>query len=579
MLKKHTYFLIGFLAASANCIWAYAIEWPILDSWDSQKPLHKKILSSILGRPGEKYRGGKFKGNFFVIQGNGVDREKNRELIDALPFLRTSLKEGHRLELHHISSEAKVANFTKHCLYKLAVDSKDTGFRFSLYNRENLKGFTPFPIPAEEKVASLPTHQPSPWFKGIAPVHVGYGVRTNSALPDQEIKKLITKYKNHPILGKALKIIEGADLAVAHDQKVLLNNIRSLRNNDINIDDLFNLMKKDRDLITQAANKLDRRKDPVTLYLPFLDQLHALGNQGAICGRKYVGRKGIDAAITLIEKNPKLLHGIVLQRLQNLAGKDAIDLRIALFYIALAKKKAAGQSFGPSHLITFYKGNYFGHNKEVKELLSQTSFFQDGYFYAPDNGYIKSADTVVSIPHDFQDLRLAVDEDRPLDNLNMIFTDCSGFAQHVVRQFHPSHARLQERVMTYHLAAIYDVLMNERMGTKNWLYDLSGEKKRPLNEHEKKKIEKYKGTIEDLKSVYEPVLNPKKNMLPGDLLIRRSATTDAEGHVMMIVEQAPSHVIIVELTGSEKSRGYRWKAITPKDTVNDIVYHVLRIKR
>ena len=77
-VKKDNYLLSGFLAACVFSTSVYAMEWPILDSADPQKSLHKTIISSLLGRPGEEYQGGEFKGNFFVVQGNGVDQHGTR---------------------------------------------------------------------------------------------------------------------------------------------------------------------------------------------------------------------------------------------------------------------------------------------------------------------------------------------------------------------------------------------------------------------------------------------------------------------------------------------------------------------
>ncbi len=165
-----------------------------------------------------------------------------------------------------------------------------------------------------------------------------------------------------------------------------------------------------------------------TSYLPFLDQLHALGNQGPLLGHTYKGRKGIDGAIVLIRNHHELLRGEVAEELKRLSGTDTINLRIALFYIALAKKREAGETFGPAHLSTFFKGDYFGSNPTVKDLLSQTSFYQEGCFWTPDNGYVKNSDSRKNVPSDFQGLDLVVENGRSLDNPQMVFSDCSGFA-------------------------------------------------------------------------------------------------------------------------------------------------------
>jgi hypothetical protein len=340
-------------------------------------------------------------------------------------------------------------------------------------------------------------------------------------------------------------------------------------------------MRRDRDLITQAANAFDPGNASETRYLPFLDQLHALGNQGALLGHSYVGRKGIDGAIIYLRNNPGLLRGVISDDLKNLSGKNAINLRIALFYVALAKKTAAGENFGPANLTTFFNNDYFGNNARVKNLLSQTSFYQNGRFYAPDNGYIKNADSSNSVPADFQGLDLGIHSGRNLNNLKMVFTDCSGFAQYVVRQFHPANERLKDRVMSYHLSAVYDALANEKKGTTNGLYDIYGKYNRALKAHEKNKITKFSKTISQLKSVYEPVLNPMQNVRPGDILVERSASASGEGHVMIVVDKDtnnPSRVSIVELTGFGNSRGYKWRDLNLSNDTEGRFHRVLRIK-
>ena len=585
MSRQYNYFLSGFLAACVSSVSAYAMDWPVLDSADPQRPIHKTIISSILGRAGEAYQGGKFKGNFFVVQGNGVDQQQNRELIQQLPRLRTLLQQGNKIKLSHVGTAGEVAQFSKHVLYQVSVNDQALPFQFSLYNKDKLSNFTPFTISDEGNTPTTPhvphPHHPEQQIDGIATVRVGHGIRTSGATSPQKIDRLIEKYKNHAVLSKAFAILEGADLARAHDQKVLLNTIRAYSNNPINMDNLFELMRKDRNFITQAANAFNPGNAEEARYLPFLDQLHALGNQGALCGHSYTGRKGIDGAIIYIRDNPELLRGVVSDELKNLSGKNAINLRIALFYIALAKKKAAGENFGPSQLTTFYKGDYFGSGQSVKNLLSQTSFYQNGSFYAPDNGYIKNADSSVNLPGDFQGLPLAAVNGRNLNNLKMVFTDCSGFAQYVVRQFHPTNERLEDRVMSYHLSAVYDALANEKKGTTNVLYDLNGNNSRALKAHEKEKVTRFSRTIGQLKSVYEPVLNPMQNMQPGDILVERSASASGEGHVMIVVDKDsnnPSRATIVELTGFGSNRGYTWRDLTLGNNTEGRFHRVLRIK-
>jgi|GEM_PF-4608863 len=579
MVRAFKSFLSLIFAASVFSAAAHATDWPTLDSADLERPVHKTIISSILGRPGEAYHGGQYKTNFFVIQGNGVNRNKNLSLYQELPRLRRLLQEGARIQLYPVGTAEEVAQFSKNVLYQISVNGASLPFHFSLYNRKKLSNFEPFTIPrgnvAPAEAAINPPRQN--FIEGVAPVRLGHGISSSTPAFHEKIDRLRAEHRNNPVLCKAFRIIEGADLAMAHDQKILLNTIRAHPNTPINKETLLNLMRRDRDSITRAANAFRNGNDPEDRYLPFLDQLHALGNQGSLLGHTYKGRKGIDGAIIFIRDHPELLDGILPQALKNLTGTDAIKLRIALFYVARAK---AGERFGPGALTTFFKGNYFGTNPSVKDLLSQTSFFQNGHFYAPDNGYIKNADSANAIPNDFQGLDLGPNQGADFHNREMIFTDCSGFIQQVVRQCHPQNPRLQKRVMSYHLAPLYDVLANEKKGTRNGLYGLHGRKIRDLNDSEKSKTQQFSNTIEQLRSVYEPVLNPIANIRPGDILVERNAN-GGEGHVMFVVEQDstnPSRVTIVELTGFGKKRGYAWRSLELSDRANGTFHRVLRIK-
>lgn len=548
-VKKYNYLLSVLFIICVCSTSICAMEWPVLDSADPQKPRHKKIIGSIFGRPGEEYCGGKFKENVFVVQGHGVDQQQNCELIRHLPCLRELLQQGHEIKLFHVGTTDEVAHFSRHVLYQIALNDHVLSFRFSLYNKGKLNHFTPFIISNQEHtLLSLPM---LPFYSS------------------QHIARLMEEHTDHHVLKHAFAIMAGADLAIAHDQKILLNTIQAYPNDTINMESLVGVMSRDRDLITQAACAFSPEEGSKGRhYLPFLDQLHTLGNQGALCGHRYKGRKGIDEAILYIRNNPALLRGILSDNLQQLKGKNSINLRISLFYIALEKKKSVGEIFELTDLTTFYKGEYFGPNQCVKDLLSQTSFHQNGSFYTPSNGYVKNGDSSITVPN------------RNLNNLQMVFTDCSGFAQYVVRQFHPTNQRLKTRIMSYHLAALYDFLANEEQGTTNILYDLNGNNSRSLKEHEIEKITGHSETIRQLKSVYEPVLNPLQNIKSGDLLVERSADFSREGHVMIVVEQDlnnPSHVTIVELT-SGSIRGYTWRDLNLSNNTEDRFHRVLRIK-
>lgn len=417
---------------------------------------------------------------------------------------------------------------------------------------------------------------------GMHQTRIGHGGCQSPLQPDA-ISQLVQKYKDNPILAEAFALMEGADLARLYDQKLLIEGIRSHPTRAINKTTLLTLMRKDCELITRAATSLQVGNDAETRYLPFVDQLHAYGSQGRICSHTYVGRKGIDGAIDLINRHPSLLNGEVCEQLLNLKGLDAIKLKIALFYIHLMKKKAAGETIDLTQFKTFYPGKYFGKNKEaILKFLNQTSFCQNGVFFAPENGYIKNGNFSLDIPGEiFVDAPLKWEEGRYFNNHKMIFTDCSGFAQFVARQFHPDNNALQDkRQMSYQLAAVYDALANESKGTSNRLYNIAGSNFRPLTREEQERVSEYSPLTESLRSVYQPVLNPLVNIQPGDLIIERGS---GEGHVMIVVEQDqrdPTRVIIVELSGFGDNRGYRWRSIKLKQGENGGTCHrLLRIKR
>ena len=128
--------------------------------------------------------------------------------------------------------------------------------------------------------------------------------------------------------------------------------------------------------------------------------------------------------------------------------------------------------------------------------------------------------------------------------------------------------------MSYHLASIYDYLANKKMHSINKFYDIDGST-RQLDSRERNQINKFMLTIKNLSTIYEPVINPIKNIKPGDIIIRRGS---GEGHVMMVVEQSsfdPYLITILELT-SGKGNGFNW---TQKRLAKENkIYRVLRIE-
>lgn len=529
-------------------------EWPVLKSYDQKQPAHRTILSSILGREGEEYEGGEYKGIFFVIQGNGVDRH-NRQIIEDLSRLRKLLNEGHKIKISHTASIQAVQDFKKRALYKISVDGIECSYYFILYNRSQLDLFQPFQI----EILQPPTPSQVITPVEIPTIHVGHGVRTAGCLSHNEISTFIRRYKNHPILSQAFEIMEDADLAVAHDLKKLTLWIGQCTNTSVSKNAILTRMRDDKTLIEQAANSFTPGADEESIYRPYVDQLHALGSQGEVC--RYKGRNGIKKAMSLLNEYPPLLEGKIPECLKNATGLISIQIRIALIYVYILKREANNLDARLDELATLYPGTYFGTNQNTKTTLEGTIFFQNDIFYAPDNGYIKNGNAIVkfSLP-DLSGLNISFDRTRNCrDSGLMLFSDCSGFAQFVARKFHQFNQLLQNsRQMSYHLAAVYDALANIKEGTSNLFYDINGNSLQ-LSPADKLTMAKFTRLIEDLKSVYEPIIDPVKNIKPGDLLIERGAS---EGHIMIAVEQNtenPNKVVIVELTGSGKNRGYRWR--------------------
>ena len=103
---------------------------------------------------------------------------------------------------------------------------------------------------------------------------------------------------------------------------------------------------------------------------------------------------------------------------------------------------------------------------------------------------------------------------------------------------------------------------------------------RSLKAHEREKVTDYRETIGQLKSVYEPVLNPMQNIRLGDILVERSAKVNEEGHVMIVVAQdfhSPSLLTIIELTCGS-ARGYTWRDLSLSNNTEGRFHRVLRIK-
>jgi hypothetical protein len=417
----------------------------------------------------------------------------------------------------------------------------------------------------------------------MGPIYVGHGIRKRASLSHDEISVLRRKYADNNILSKAFRIIESADLAVVQDIVKILKEIKS-NSTPINKDELYVLMAKDMNIITDAARCFEPGDEKETRYRPFLDLLHTLGNQGKVLG--YVGQKGIFHAMNIIKKYGDILEkGELPEEYMMATSKDAIRLRIALFYINLLKNKKTNKNrINFPEYKTFCSVDYLERKKDLQNALKHTSFYEQDRFFAPSNGYIKNADLCVVFKIDDLDevdLRWDVIEENE-DPRKLIYADCSGFAQAVARQYHPSNEYLSnQRQMSYQLAPLYDALANKKMKTKGVFYDING-KPKELSQEEINGIKKFSKTIAHLESVYEPVIDPLRNIKPGDLLIERGT---GEGHIMFVVEQSPKDkykIKIIELT-SFNGTGYNWSDIRLNQYNQDNLkeqnkFRVLRIK-
>lgn len=565
---------------AANIAYGSESIWPSLDS--DSGPVHKRIVGSVLGRTGDDYLGGQYHGKRFVLMGNQSINRENRPFTEHLPVLRQALDNGRKVEIKPVGSLDEIRNFRKHILYSAFIDGQKIGHSFSLFNKEKLDNFQTFRINGHrlDVPEESDENQTSSIARQFGNIDLGVGLNTSWSLSSSKRRALMEKYKDHRVLKHAFNIIKGADLAVAVDRANLMS---SIQNNNVRIgkEELLDFMRHDRRLITEAANSLRVGDQYERVYRPFVDQLHALGNQGHVKG--YSGRQGIDGAIRLLKDNNSLLRGEIPESLRNVTGSKAIHLRLALFYVNAFKNKKAGRLTDLSKLKTFYKGNYFGANPETIEgLLKQTSLFQDGYFYSPDNGYVKNADQETGFnSQDLNHVRLNPSDQSHYGDYRMVNADCSGFAEFVARRLHPNNHELNNRRhMTYQLAPVYDYLANKAKGTSNKFYGANGAVCN-LTYSEKDKLSDYKYLGQRLESVYEPVLNAKNNIQPGDIIIHRNG--DAEGHAMIAVEQNPNDkglVKVIELTGFGSYRGYNWTEIRLKSgETNNSKHRVLRIKR
>ncbi|HUX79528.1 MAG TPA: hypothetical protein VMW10_07305 [Alphaproteobacteria bacterium] len=551
---------------------AYGVDWPVLDSKGpdtSRAATHKKIINSILTRE----NGGKYKGQFFKSKGQDLPEGQNQDLYSNVEFLKRHLDRGHRVQILPTSSPEVYSAFTKKCKYKILVDGQEM-LKFILHA---------VPRPDEIQTDQTPpiNHSPSiledqaSVFSGINPIQVGHGARPIrqevNAVSDGEISRLMAAHRSKPMLDEAFKIIEGADIAQAQDRKILATYIQTYQNS-IPEANVIRLMEEDLRVLKEVQ-RIAKRGNSST---PFRDQL-----------KEFINFQGMNHAKLLLQGHPSLLRGEIPEELKGATGGRLLDLKTALFYVAMAKSQHTGENFGAiiAQLSSFYPGKIPG-NQQIQTLLNRTHLIYGDCFFSPANAYVKNADTALSINGSFEDLPLQIEGGRNSHNFQMVFADCSGFIANIVRKLHPENRWIQNnRFMSWHIAAAYDHLMNQRQGTMGRFFDIHGNS-RPLKMNEAKHLRNESGTnrLNALSQLFEPVLNPAQNIKAGDVIVTRHPTGAVEGHVMMVVDRNslnPDEVIIVELTRADVGgtrHGYNWRRISLSNPGHGKVCRVLRIK-
>ncbi len=388
-------------------------------------------------------------------------------------------------------------------------------------------------------------------------------------MSDRQIEELFARHHSNPVLGAAFSLIEGADLAHAQDRKVLISSIRDIETSVMSTS-VIGLINNDKRVLKQIQNIATTRNASTM----FRDQLKEMLNFNVL-----------ENAKRFIKNNPDLLRGVIPRGYEKATGGKLLTLKTALFYIAMAKKKAVGSSFGNviNKLSSFYPGTIPTRNASIKRLLVETNLFYNGKLYTPALGYVKNADRSVAVPRDTSGLNVHLENGRRLTNPEMFFTDCSGFVAKVARMLNPDNRWLQNnRFMSWHLSGVYDRMINRQQGTASQFFDANGHR-RALTLNERGHMGN-NTRARALEGLFEPVLNPKRNMQPGDILVTRHAEGRVEGHVMIIVDRDPSDpdkVIIAEMTRADVGgtrHGYNWRKISLSNPGMGKVSRVLRFR-
>lgn len=525
------------------------VNWPL--NLDSNKPIHKIIINSILVKP----NGGKFKGQFFLIKDNS-------ELRNNLKFL---LDNSHRIQFLPVEPSEHLKTYSVWATYKVLIDNEDTGTQFRLYAAPN-----------DDQRAQVQTstsgHRQvnNPLLQDATHVILGFGAI--NTISKQKMAEYIVSNQNSPVLIEAFKVIEGSDLANANDRAILTEFIVS-HADIITEEDVINLIDHDIAIVT----RIKQVSSTVNTKTMFRDQLKSLLQFGTL-----------KAAKRLLHGNRNLLNGTAPRSLEKADGGELLILKTALFYIALAKAKAEHIEFGEvvKNLTSFYPGRIPA-NQTIQRLIEETNLFYDGLFYSPANSYVKNADTVLKFKQFFSNLPVRGLTNTNFEDLYMHFGDCSGFVCHVLRKLRPDNIWVKNnRFMSWHLAVAYDSMMHEqRRDNKLYFYDVDGNR-RLLTDDEKKHYRKWQNTplLNALKDTFEPVYMPKNNIKAGDIVVTRDPQGHIEGHVVIVVDYDANTDIatIIELTRAEVGgtrHGYTWRKMSlTHPGPGSKVSRVLRIK-
>jgi hypothetical protein len=366
-------------------------------------------------------------------------------------------------------------------------------------------------------------------------------------------QKYIQKYAKNNIIQTAIQIIAGSDLADIKDLQLLEKFITQF--SLVTSSDVISILKSDHDLLRKAFTNCRPCAAPLRSQLKQMI-------------------KAERAAIKLMQEHPELARGIISPDLSNAKSHKLVALRTTLFYSAALSNNSNFKLILPK-LKGFYRGE-LPDNKFIKGILTQTNLVYDNIFYTPTI-YVKNAD-----------------QELPVDkNLNILFSDCSGFITHIAKKLYPEiNLEDKPRLTTKHLAAFYDLLANLENYTTNTYYNPAGSQ-RDLTKPERASLGDLDllslETLNALQKIFVPVTS-LDNLQAGDVLIRRhpygfhdkrapEKIKGAEGHALLVVDPLPrNNPLCLELT-SFHGVGYNWRRQRIKSGLHNQVWRILRFAR